>query len=178
MFQLTYTRTPDDYCHYYRLLTRRMQRGLLRGVLSSISYPLTIFFLFILVVVVALQLQTNGWIVPLLGAIVVGAGLYASVLLAAAARIEYLSPGGPFTGLVHLTADERVVSIALPLVRQEFQWSAVQSVSEAGCVIFWIEPSIGEYIPERAFSSPQHRGSFVAFANARVAAARTSPHAS
>ena len=108
-----------------------------------------------------------------LDAIVVGAGLYASALLAAAARVEYLSPSGPFTGLVHLTADDRAVSVVLPLLKQEMQWSAVQSVSEAGCVILWIEPSIGEYIPERAFSSPQHRASFVAFANARVAAART-----
>jgi hypothetical protein len=108
----------------------------------------------------------------------VGAGLHASVLLAAAARIEYLSPGGPFTGPVYLTADERAVSIVLPLLKQELQWSAVRSVSDDGCIIFWIEPSIGEYIPERAFSSPQHRESFVAFANARVAAARTSPNAS
>jgi hypothetical protein len=173
MFQLSYTRTPDDYRHYYRLLTRRMRRGLLRGTLRAISYPLTIFYLFLLAVVVALQLQTNGSIVPLLGAIVVGAGLYASVLLATAARLEYLRPGGPFTGLVNLTADDRAVSIVLPLLKQELQWSAVQSVSDAGCVILWIEPSIGEYIPARAFSSPQHRASFVAFANARVAAPRT-----
>jgi hypothetical protein len=176
MFQLTYTRTPDDYRHYYRLLTRRMQRGLLRRVLRSISYPLTIVYLLLLGVVVALQLYMNGSMVPLVAAIVVGAGLHASTLLAAAA--EYLSPGGPFTGLVHLTADERGVSIVLPLLKQELQWSAVQSVSDSGCVIFWIEPSIGEYIPERAFSSPQHRGSFVAFANTRVAAARSSPNAS
>jgi hypothetical protein len=173
MFQLSYTRTPDDYRHYYRLLTRRMRRGLLRGTLRAIPYPLTVFYLFLLAVVVALQLQTNGSIVPLLGAIVVGAGLYASVLLATAARLEYLRPGGPFTGLVNLTADDRAVSIVLPLLKQELQWSAVQSVSDAGCVILWIEPSIGEYIPERAFSSPQHRASFVAFANARVAAPRT-----
>jgi len=178
MFQLTYTRTPDDYRHYYRLLTRRMQRGLLRGMLGSISYPLTIFYLFLLGVVVALQLHMNGSMVPLIAAIVVGAGLYASALLAAAARVDYLSPGGPFTGLVHLTADDRAVSVVLPLLKQEMQWSAVQSVSEAGPVILWIEPSIGEYIPERAFSSPQHRASFVAFANARVAAARASPNAS
>jgi hypothetical protein len=173
MFQLSYTRTPDDYRHYYRLLNRRMRRGLLRGTLRAISYPLTIFYLFLLAGVVALQLRTNGSIVPLLGAIVVGAGLYASVLLAAAARLVYLRPGGPFTGLVNLTPDDRAVSIVLQLLKQELQWSVVQSVSDAGCVILWIEPSIGEYIPERAFSSPQHRASFVAFANARVAAPQT-----
>jgi hypothetical protein len=178
MFQLSYTRTPDDYRHYYRLLTKRMQRGMLRRMLGAISYPLTIFYLFLLAMVVAFQLQTNGSIVPLLAAIVVGAGLYASVVLSAAARIEYLRPSGPFTGLVNLTADERAVSIVLPLLKQELQWSAVQSVTEAGCVILWIEPSIGEYIPERAFSSPQQRASFVAFASAHVATDGSSPHTS
>jgi hypothetical protein len=176
MFHLSYTRTLDDYRHYYRLLTKRMQRGLLRGLLSAILYPLTIFYLFLLAVVLTFQLLMDGSMVLLLAAVVVGAGLYASALLAAAARIEYLRPNGPFTGPVHLTADDRVVSVALPLLRQELEWSAIESVSDAGCVILWIEPTIGEYIPERAFTSPQHRASFVAFASAHLASSGASPH--
>jgi hypothetical protein len=126
--------------------------------------------------ILAFDLQTDGSIVLTLAAVVVGAGLYASVVLAASARVEYLRPSGPFTGLVHLTADDRAVSVVLPLLRQEFEWAAVESISEAGCIILWLEPGVGEYIPDRAFSSPQQRAAFVAFANARLATGGTPSH--
>jgi len=63
----------------------------------------------------------------------------------------------PYTGLVQLTANDRAISILLPSLRQEFDWAAVESISNAAhSVVLWIEPSIGEHTPAR--HSP-HRSS-------------------
>jgi hypothetical protein len=171
MFQLSYTRTPDDFRQYQYLLHVRMQRTLWRGMLRAFGQPMVIVMVFFLLMVVGYQVQSgrSDTLFFLLGGIVVGILLSAFLLMRTSTDVALLRPNGPYTGFVQLTANDQGVSILLPLFRQEFGWGAVESISNAGgSLILWVEPSMGEHIPARAFTSQDQRTAFFDFVSARL----------
>ena len=171
MFQLSYTRTVDDFRQYQYLLHKHMQRTLWRAMLRAFAQPLIVLILVILSMAMSFQVERGRSDVLLFLLAGMGAGVVtaAALLMRASSNVELLRPNGPYTGHVQVTANDQGVSILLPLFRQEFDWAAVESLSNTdGSVILWLEPSLGEHIPSRAFSSPQQQAAFVDFVSARL----------
>jgi YcxB-like protein len=68
--------------------------------------------------------------------------------------------------------DNDVITVKIASRETRMPWSAIARVEDAqSMVIFWYQPTLGFFVPNRAFSDDAARTAFAAWAAARVQAA-------
>jgi hypothetical protein len=188
--QISYTLAADDFRSVGRLTAARLKQRQPPGFQWSKSryrWAATAITVGVLLALGALFLSTQyDWIdnnagvlsiLTLLGGLMAGTTLV--VLLARGAEIELVRPNGPLTGGVLLTASDERLAVELPLLHRTFEWEAIESLSKHDdYIVLWLEPCFVEFIPRRAFSTPQQRDEFCNFVEARISGGNSSAQGS